>query len=291
MNISIIIVNFNTLSLTTQCINSVLDKTTSELKFEIIVVDNASSDGSQEALSKIENIKLIISPENIGFGRANNLGAKQASGDFLFLLNSDTILIEDSISILFQFFIKNEKILQIGNLGCTLIGTDLIPNASAYRFTKIKNVIATNYGLNFFISSKYKSLYTFENEVTEVDYVIGADLMVRRNIFEKVNGFDEDFFMYFEEQDMQKRIINLGLKSFIINTTEIIHIGSGSTDVNKLNNNKRIMIQKSINLYLKKNEPKMYYIYLPFNFIYSLLRFLNFNYSIKENLKLFKETF
>ena len=114
--VSIIIINYNTKLLTLDCLKSIYQHT-KDIDFEVIVVDNASSDGSAEAIRESFPIVKVIEPnENLGFGRANNLGAKYAKGEYLFLLNSDTLLIENSIKKLYDFYIENEEKLHIGVL-------------------------------------------------------------------------------------------------------------------------------------------------------------------------------
>ena len=102
MNVSIVIVNYNTLKLTKACIDSVIEKT-SGLEYEIILVDNASSDGSSDVFKNDERIIFIEASDNIGFGKANNLGVKHAKGDYLFFLNSDTLLLNNAVDELWKF--------------------------------------------------------------------------------------------------------------------------------------------------------------------------------------------
>lgn len=290
MDVSIILVNYNTKALTTQCIVSVMNKTKTGLVYEIIVVDNASVDGSQEALSEINNIKLVLSEENLGFGRGNNLGVQHASGEILFFLNSDTILIENSIQILYDFFIQHEQKLSIGTLGCVLVDKHLQPNGSSFEYTTVAGVIKDTIGA--VTRRVIKKPPVPSGEVYfEVDYVIGADIMMRKSVFEKENGFDPAFFMYFEEAELQKRIQRNGLKSYINTQTRIIHLEGGSTDTNRLTNKRRIMIQKGRNLFLKKSQPGSYWLYVLFDSIYSLFRLLNRNFTFSENVEFLKQNF
>ena len=293
MNVSIILVNFNTKKLTCECINSIKSHVSKHLEYEIIVVDNASSDGSQEEFSKIEGIKLVLSPENLGFGRGNNLGASHASGEYLFLLNSDTILLEDSVTKLHDFFKRNENSFKIGTLGCLLVDQNQGENASAFRFSNVKSVISDTLKglLSKFFKFKAPEEYDFKQSYLKVDYVIGADLMIKNSVFKEMKGFDDDYFMYFEEADLQKRILKKGLNAYIITDTKIIHLEGGSTDSKKLTNRRRTMIQVSRNLYLKKNDSKKYFFYVLFDFSFSFFRLFNRNYTFSENFKFLKENF
>jgi len=106
MDVSIIIVNYNTLGLTSDCIESIVDKT-SDLEYEIILVDNASTDSSKAVFSQDPRVRYIYSDRNLGFGRANNLGIREATGRYLFFLNSDTILLNNAVKYFFDFCEKN----------------------------------------------------------------------------------------------------------------------------------------------------------------------------------------
>lgn len=106
MDVSVIIVNYNTLGLTSDCIESIIAQT-STVEYEIILVDNASTDGSKEVFAQDKRIKYIYSDQNLGFGRANNLGIREAKGRYLFFLNSDTILLNNAVKLFFDFCEKN----------------------------------------------------------------------------------------------------------------------------------------------------------------------------------------
>ena len=109
IDVSVIIVNYNTLELTKQCVESLKAKTKG-IQYEIIIVDNASNDGSQEYFRNDESIIYIYNKENLGFGRANNIGYRHSSGKYIFLLNSDTILENNAIKIFFDFMEQNPGI-------------------------------------------------------------------------------------------------------------------------------------------------------------------------------------
>ncbi|MGQ2117392.1 glycosyltransferase family 2 protein [Ornithobacterium rhinotracheale] len=291
MQLSIIIVNYNTSNLVADCVKSIIANTSQDLSYEIIVVDNASSQADIEKLKTINNINLVLSNENLGFGKGNNLGVKHSKGDILLFLNSDTILYEDSLNIMYNFFVENETTLNMGALGCELVDVEKKPNGSYYHFTNCKKIMKS-YGSMIFkkLSPKDVPFKFNENGVAEVDFVIGADLMMRKDIFKKIGGFDKDYFMYFEEADMQLKLKELGLNRIVINHTHIIHLEGGSSEsIEKLSNRRRIMIQQGKNLYLRKNDKKWYPFYVVADFIYSLARFFNKNYTFKENLSFFKK--
>ena len=138
--ISVIIVNYNTKELTFECIKSIYEHT-KEIDFQIIVIDNASNDDSVHYLKeKFPFIDIIQSQSNLGFGMANNLGVKISKGDFLFFLNSDTKLIENSIKCFYDFFVQNERELNLGILGCKLINENFQPSSIGGQFPTTKKI-------------------------------------------------------------------------------------------------------------------------------------------------------
>ncbi|GAA5086432.1 glycosyltransferase family 2 protein [Chryseobacterium ginsengisoli] len=283
MRVSIIIVNYNTKVITNNCIDSIISKT-QDIEYEIILVDNGSTDGSKEHFQQRKDIKYIYSEENLGFGKANNLGNKYASGEFLFILNSDTILIENSIKILKNFFENNENQLNIGVLGAVLCDENLNMINTAGSFPQIKFYISDY--LNLFFKTKYKTYEKIHfDDITKVDMVSGADMFLRKELFDEVQGFDEKFFLYFEETDLQKRIANLSKINYITNQTNIIHLEGASS---KVNNWKRKIIQDSQTLYFRKNDSQNFWKYAFFEVLCSPVRFLNSNYTFKENISFFK---
>lgn len=294
MKVSIIIVNYNTKEITENCINSIISQT-KEIKYEIILVDNGSTDGSKEYFEKRNDIKYIYSNENLGFGRANNLGAKEAKGEFLFLLNSDTILIENALQKLYVFFNENEKKRNIGALGCLLVDEKLNVNGYGDEFPSCKNEINKYMSsipiINLFWKKKNnKELLSLIDDFFEIDYVIGADILMRREVFNKLNGFDENFFMYYEESDLQKRMNLLNLKSYIYNKTKIIHLEDASGKALKqYTNKKRIIVHKSKNLYLKKNDAENFSIYKIYDNLFLLLNRFNKKYTQQEYKEYFTE--
>ena len=283
--VSIIIVNYNTKQLTLDCLKSIYDHTT-EIDFEIIVVDNASSDNSVEAIKATYPLVKVIEPnENLGFGRANNLGAKYAKGEYLFLLNSDTLLIENSIKKLYDFYIENQGKLHIGVLGCTLVNKDLnfihsggdFPTIWRYIFDNPLRVLNKIFKTN---KSTFKK-FSYNDTLTKVDMVTGADMFLSKKSFDKVGGFDERFFLYYEETDMEYKLMKLGYSHYITNITKIIHLEGGSMSYS---NWKRKIVQNSQTLYFKLNHSHLFWIYGIFELLIAPIRFLQFKYSFKDNL-------
>ena len=204
MDVSIIIVNYNTAQLTLQCIESIYSKT-SKLVYEIIVVDNASTDNSVELIrDKFPNVLLVQSDVNLGFGRANNLAYQSALGNYIFLLNSDTILVNNAIYKLFCFLEAN---LQITIVGGQLLNKQLFPVHSYSVFFpsiswEVNNLLC---GLLSKVKKLCKKRQLKYNNYFLVSYITGADMMIRRSVIDKLGLFDPDFFMYFEETEMSHR--------------------------------------------------------------------------------------
>jgi len=254
MDVSIILVNYNTTQLVINCLKSIYEKTKS-VNFEIIVVDNNSPDRSIENLKAIfPEIKLILSKKNGGFGAGNNLGNKYAIGKYLFFLNSDTLLLENTLLDFFNFM---EKTPNAGACGGNLLTEDLKPNIS---FERLKpNLISSINRLFFNIFTRiiYKNQLYFSIDKKPIiinGYICGADFFLSKEIFDKVGGFDEDFFMYYEETELSYRISNLGLKFYILPNVKIIHLEGGSQKDNS--SNKIKWMKESRKIYYKKTSNK-----------------------------------
>lgn len=294
MMISIIIVNYNTCELLVNCIKSIYLHV-SEIDYEIIVVDNDSNDGSQNFIKKhFPDIILIESEINLGFGLANNLGVQYAKGDFLFLLNSDTVLIDNALKKLFYFFISNEIKLNIGVVGAIMVDDDLNVNGFGGHFPTCNEVINFNLSkipiLKYLANTPQSFNYNLKEKYFPIDYVIGADMFLRRDLFLKLNGFYKDFFMYYEESDLQKRISNLGLKCYVVTDVKIIHLEDGSGKaIKRYSNRKRTIMHRSRNIYLKRNDKKHYTKFLIIDLIILLMGFFNFKYSFNENVTYFRQ--
>lgn len=253
MDVSIIIVNYNTCELLRNCLCSIYEHT-QNIEFEIIVVDNNSQDGSQKMLNnEFQQVKLINSQENLGFGRANNLGIQHAKGKYLFFLNSDTLLLNNAIKIFHDYCLSSNE--RIGALGAILKSNNGKNIHSYGNFITMKNELKE-------LISKYlrflkdKEIHHPDNVINAkgVDYITGADLFVPRNVYEELGGFDPRFFMYCEEVDWQYRMEESGFKRIIISGPEIVHLegGSDASQSNIWSANRLECIYKSKKLYLGK---------------------------------------
>lgn len=282
MEVSIIIVNFNTKRMLADCLSSVYDHT-QEIEFEVIVVDNASTDGSEQCIySLFPQVKWINSGGNIGFGKANNLGAKYASGKYLFLLNSDTILLNNAIKFFYDYA-ESHTSEKLGVLGCWLCDNEGKPNNSFGKFPTPNSEI--KYLLGKFGTKKMGQY----REKIDMDYIIGADMFIHRNLFEKFGGFDPNFFMYYEETDLQYRMAHEGYLHRIIDTPHIVHLEGGSFSNKGLAFNRFIMAQKSYNYYLRKHYKGIKYVV--YKIILCLLRltlFVTTKWNFVEKIAAYK---
>ncbi|NWF50117.1 MAG: glycosyltransferase [Ignavibacteriaceae bacterium] len=232
MDLSIIIVNYNVKEFLQNLLHSIF-KAGTNLNYEIIVVDNASDDGSAEIIrEQFPAVKLIVNKVNLGFGKANNLAMKIAAGKYLLLLNPDTIVREDTFEKMISFF---EKHKEAGLAGCKILNPDGTLQLACRRsfpgpwtsFTKVTGLS------NLFPKSKlfarYNLTYLNENETYEVDAISGSFMMMTKEVYDKVGGFDEQFFMYGEDLDLCYRIQKAGYKVYYVPETQIIHYKGEST--------------------------------------------------------------
>lgn len=239
MHVSIIIVNYNTKDLARDCLKSIFTQT-QEIEFEVIVSDNGSTDGSVEMIkSEFPQVVLIENGANLGFGTANNQGLKIAKGEFIFYLNSDTILLNNAVKIFYDWWRANDD-GTIGAIGCNLVDKDGNVNGShgSFLFLEYPNkyiiecfaVLLRAWCKSFFHIFGYKFKPVIHNVKAYLGetpaFIIGADLFVKNNEFAK---FDENIFMYCDELDLQWDMKENGLRRFVIDGPKIIHLEGGST--------------------------------------------------------------
>ena len=227
MQISTIIVNYNGLALCCAAIDSLVQHCPES---EIIVVDNGSKDGSIQALAaKYPAIRLIALDANRGFGSANNAGARKANGDLLFFLNNDTQLQENTAHVLSHHFGKD---MQVGACGPRLMNADGSFQLSSGLDPSLINEWKTRREQQRVERRNLRGSYphSIPDQIAEVDWVTGAALMVRKDIFERIGGFDEQYFMYFEDVDLCKKIREEGWKVLYDPASAITHLkGSSGT--------------------------------------------------------------
>lgn len=257
MDLSIIIVNYNTSALIQQCLNSILN-IDNICSYEIIVVDNNSQDNSVDIIkNNFPFVKLIVNYQNEGFAKANNKGIRQSQGRYILLLNSDTIVLPGAFQEVINFMDNDQS---IGATGCKVIRPngklDLAcrrsfhtPEVAFYRATGLSKLFPRSKRFG-----RYNLLYLDENETYEVDCIMGAYMMVRRETIEDVGVLDEDYFMYCEDADWCYRIKSKGWKIYYFPEATIIHLKGESTKKQSF----RMIIEfhKSQYIYYRKNHAK-----------------------------------
>lgn len=227
IDISVIIVNYNTKEVTASCVDSVYEHT-KDIDFEIILVDNASTDGSKERFAKDTRVKYIYSNINGGFGYGNNLGMRHARGKYLFLLNSDTLLVNNALKLFYDYAESHDP---NGVYGCYL------KDDSGNDCTSFFNFPA------FTFKDFLKRISNFDQETTpaytekDVDAITGADMFIPRTVLDVTGGFNENIFLYGEEGELQYRMMKKGFNRRILHTPQIIHLeGTSSGGKNKIKN-------------------------------------------------------
>lgn len=263
--LSIVIVSYNTRKITHQCLESIFKsfrsyKSEGAPSFEIILIDNASTrDDSATYLEnyakKHKNITFVANAVNTGFGPANNQGVRLAKGEYVFLLNSDTIIIKDAIHKLFSFYKKNENSKHF--IGPKLFNKDMTAQPSSAPFYSLPVVFGA-----LFLRGDYWGLTRSSPKVMRrVDWVSGAAIMTKRDYFEKAGGFDETIFMYMEEVDLLYRAKKMGMKTFFYPKSKIIHLGSASSNGKTF---PIIQVYKGFLFFYKKHHSKVALFFLRF---------------------------
>ncbi len=244
VELSIIIVNWNARRLLRDCIESIY-KNSEKVRFEIIVVDNGSNDGSQAMVKDLfPEVTLVESKVNVGYSRANNIGFDYASGKYLLFLNPDTIVHLQTLRKAINFM---EDYKDAGILGCKHLNPDGSFQPSAFGFIPLISIVAYILGLNrLFKVSWIKRLST----VRTADYVQGSFLLIRREIFQEIGGFDENFFLYGEDVDICKRVWDLKWKVYYNPDISITHYLGG----NSKNNSKKLRYFVASSLYFYKKH-------------------------------------
>lgn len=240
MQVSIIIVNYNVKYFLEQCLLSVA-RATQKIKTEIFVVDNASSDGSVEMVQqKFPSVKIIANETNVGFSKANNQAIVQAKGEFILLLNPDTVIAEDTLTKCYDFmdsFVNRRG----GALGVRMIdGKGIFLPESKRGLPTPEVAFYKTFGLaKLFPKSerfgKYHLGFIDEHQKYEIDVLSGAFMFIRKAVLDRVGLLDENFFMYGEDIDLSYRIQKEGYKNFYFPETTIIHYKGESTKKGSLN--------------------------------------------------------
>lgn len=236
MQLSVIILNYNVRYFLEQSVSSV-QKALENIDGEIIVVDNNSSDDSCEMMKeKFPNIRLIENKENLGFPKGNNIGVAEAKGEYICILNPDTVVAEETFERILNFITSSavEK-SEFGIIGCKLIdGTgNFLPESKRgvptpwVAFTKIFSLYKIFPKSSWF--NKYYAQYLSENQSGEVDILVGAFMVMKRDLYLEVGGFDEKCFMYSDDIDLSYMVLKSGKQNYYFHETSVIHYKGEST--------------------------------------------------------------
>ncbi len=262
--VSVVYVNYHTCQLLQESIRS-LEEHCNTIDFEIIIVDNASGENEKNmfeewlAMKALKNVTLIFSESNGGFSTGNNLAAKNARGKYLFFLNPDTLLLNDAISLFYDHLERSEP--NVVACGGNLLKAAHSPNDSYGNFPGILlEACNVGLGLSFLLNGYYKKHIaigcTISSErIMEVPYIVGADIFIKSEAFNAAGGFDENYFMYYEETDLFFRLKRLKYKSCILPMARIVHLEGGAvgkSSAKDFNYIKFEMILKSKLYYYKK---------------------------------------
>lgn len=261
MDLSIIIVSWNVKEHLKKCLESIF-KNQGNLNVEVIVIDNASSDGTSEMVKAVfPQVKLITNDKNLGFAAANNQGIRAAKGEYILFLNPDTEILPNSLQKSIEFFKKHTD---VGAVGCQILNTDPSTSSgqalqpSVRRFPTLWSQFLILYKLHHLLPN----LKTFRNYLAKdfnysvesvVDQIMGAFILTKKEIIEKIGDFDENFYLWFEEVDFCKRLKDAGYKVYYTPAAQIIHHGAQSFN-QILTVKKQKIFNKSMRHYFKKHH-------------------------------------
>ena len=275
--IAVIIINYNSSQLTQECLNSIIDKTASEIKYQIIVVDNCSEAADYLLLKQFcdshtfKNLQLIRSKINTGFGGGNMTGLHFANANYIAFINNDTLFLNDCLSILKSAIEKDNTIAVVGGQSYTETGKKMV------AFDHFASIAKELFGRDFLEKinpkkhPKRKLAYT---EPLKVNYVQGSFMMLKTADFNEVGGFDTNIFLYYEETDLCKRLEKIGKSTFLIPDAKYVHYHGASTPQN-------IAIKTELKISLLYVIRK-HYGYFSYWF---LLNYLRINYSFSTLFK------
>ncbi|OGU61204.1 MAG: hypothetical protein A2V66_12740 [Ignavibacteria bacterium RBG_13_36_8] len=260
-SIDIIIVNWNSGSYLAECLLSIESSLKNNFKLNrVIVIDNASTDGSFENINQtLLPVTVIMNSENLGFAKASNQGAYKSEADFLLFLNPDTRLFENSLSESISFMMKVEN-EEIGILGIQIINEAGEISRNCARFPSTWSIVYTSLGLDKLFPTVFPGHFMMDwdhNSSRAVDQVMGSFFFVRRNLFERLSGYDERFFVYYEDLDFAFRARKIGYHCYFLSTAQMFHKGGGTTE--KIKAERLFYILQSKLLFCRKHFNKCSY--------------------------------
>ena len=272
LDVSVIVVNWNTQEVTCNCLRSIYEQP-SRLACEVVVIDNASSDRSVEAIrQEFPQVRLIENKENRGFAAANNQGMALARGRYVLLLNSDTIVLDSALDKVIDFADEHADAAVVG---CRVLNPDKTLQRTCFMFPSLLNMfLAASYLYRLFPRNKFfgreRMTWWDRDDVREVDVVTGCFMLVRKGAIDQVGYMDDRFFMYGEETDWCYRFKRAGWKVLFAPVAEIIHLGGQSSD--QVKGPMCLQLRGSILSFLRKH--KGLWSYVPSCVLVSLFFFL-----------------
>lgn len=251
--LSVLLVNYNDRENLSRCLASLKGRKEG-VPLEIIVVDNASLDGSQEFIREnFPDVKLICNSENVGFSRANNRGLQECAGEFILLLNTDTSVMPETIEILMTAIQSNPE------LGA--VGPALLSEEDRFQVSFGRNVsFGSELLQKVFLNPFYRIWLRFSSKPRTVGWLSAACLLVRHRVVRDVGFFDENFFLYFEDIDLCVRIRNLGYSLLFYPRARVLHVGGATTADSPFSS--RFQYRKSQIYFYRKHNSKMACIFL-----------------------------
>lgn len=253
--ISIVIVNWNSKAYVRGCLQS-LARHAPSIALEVIVVDGGSFDGCDQMLAgEFPSVIFVQSPDNIGFARCNNLGARHAKGHYLLLLNPDTELIDDSLETLWR---EAAALPDAGAIGCRLLNRDHSLQTSCVQCfpTAINQALDSEFLHKRFPRSSLwgmAPLYTEGHAPVPAEAISGACILVKRAYYEAVGGFTESYFMYGEDLDLCYKLTQAGHRSYYVPNARVVHFGGGSTG-QASSNFSTVMMRTSVHHFIGKHR-------------------------------------
>ncbi len=259
-DLSIIIVNWNSAAFLRKCLQSIYANTHG-ISFEVVVVDNASFDGSDDLVQRqFPQVRFIQSQENLGFARANNRAFKHARGRNLLFLNPDTEIVGRALNVMLSSL---NSAPDAGAIGCKLLNSDLSVQTNCIQpYPTILNQALNAEALrNKFPKWRMwgmQALFDGKQGLAEVEVVSGACLMTRRDVFENVEGFTADYFMYTEDIDFCFKVARAGWKNLYSGEATVIHHGGGSTDAKSKSHFAVLLMRESILKFFRLRRGRIY---------------------------------
>jgi GT2 family glycosyltransferase len=253
VDVSVLVVSFNTKEVLRRCLNSIREKTR-QVTYEVIVIDNNSADGTAAMIKQeFPEVKLVPNSYNAGFAKANNQGLVISKGNLVCFLNPDTVLLNDAISRLAEYIGQN---LEIGAIGPKMY-SDVRKKKyrpSIRRFTKPSHVLLGFLPLAGFLVHFARRVLVRRNRIQYVDWLVGAALLVEKDVLEEVGPFDESYFVYSEEEDFCLRLRKAGYKVCYFPGAEVMHLGKKSSEQVPAKANEYLW--KSKMLFLERYYPR-----------------------------------